>query len=286
MSDLRQAPKLYHSGKKDKKDFYLLPKNLMDSIFNQLSGKQGNQIKLMCVLLGTLGDGSFRVSEKWICDRTGMEQSAYVRARAELIEKGWLSREGGNLYVQIENIKNSEVASEHVSDMASPMENVIDHMAEAYDDSMHNIEKINKKTNKRIDADCAVLPQGEGKNEKAKIPEGIVDMCRDVYIDLKPNSVTILEKIIGEDIDYTVLSNLLREYRHEFSRAYGKSAGYAFAILQNKVRDHYDEQKRKYINSIAEERAYQSEELDLSRIHAPQSQEGLDDISDILDEFM
>lgn len=90
MSIFRQAPKLYHLGHKDKKDFYLLPKNLMDSVFNQLSGKQGNQIKLMSVLLGTAGDGSFAVSEKWICDRTGMDQSNYSRARKALIDRGWL----------------------------------------------------------------------------------------------------------------------------------------------------------------------------------------------------
>lgn len=81
----RQAPKLYHIGSKDKRDNYLLPKNLMDPIFNQLNGKQGNQAKLMSVLIGTRGNGNFAVSEKWICDRTGMNQSSYNRTRKALI---------------------------------------------------------------------------------------------------------------------------------------------------------------------------------------------------------
>jgi len=35
----------------------------LDVVFNELSGKNGNELKIMVVLLGTLGDGSFRVSE-------------------------------------------------------------------------------------------------------------------------------------------------------------------------------------------------------------------------------
>lgn len=35
----------------------------LDVVLQDLSGKNGNEIKIMVVLLGTLGDGSFRVSE-------------------------------------------------------------------------------------------------------------------------------------------------------------------------------------------------------------------------------
>ena len=70
--------------------FYQLPQDIMDIIFNQLDGKNGNQMKIMIVLLGTVGDGSFRVSEKWICERTGTVQQSYNRARKSLVERGWL----------------------------------------------------------------------------------------------------------------------------------------------------------------------------------------------------
>jgi len=73
MPNFKQAPKLLHNKNKyESNNYYNLPQELMDSVFTQLDGKCGNQIKLIIVLLGTLGNGTFGVSEKWICDRTGM----------------------------------------------------------------------------------------------------------------------------------------------------------------------------------------------------------------------
>ena len=107
MPNYRQAPKLYHN-KQDFKDkvYYNLPQDLMDCVFTQLDGRSGNQIKLMCVLLGTLGDGSFGVSEAWVCERTGMVQQTYNTARRALIDRGWIYLESGKLFVLPEIIKN------------------------------------------------------------------------------------------------------------------------------------------------------------------------------------
>ena len=138
MSNFRKAPRLYHNGKKENKDFYLLPKKLMDPIFNQLNGKQGNQIKLMSVLLGTAGDGSFAVSEKWICDRTGMDQSNYSRARTALIDRGWLKLEDGNLYVDFSAIYGP---TDDSKDMSSEKETCGDSIDATCVDSMYNKEK-------------------------------------------------------------------------------------------------------------------------------------------------
>ena len=138
----RQAPKLYHLGYKDNSDFYLLPKNLMDPIFNQLNGKQGNQVKLMAVLIGTKGDGSFAVSEKWICDRTGMNQSNYIRARKALIDRGWLKLENRKLYVDFNAICKSP---DNSADMSSEQGTCADNMLETCTESMHNKETKNNK---------------------------------------------------------------------------------------------------------------------------------------------
>lgn len=62
----------------------------MDKIFQKLDGKHGSQIKLLVVLLGTIGNGSFRVSEEWVRQRTGMSQVNYNVARKALVEKGWM----------------------------------------------------------------------------------------------------------------------------------------------------------------------------------------------------
>lgn len=100
MPNFKQAPKLFHNKSKfNSNNYYNLPQELMDSVFSQLDGKCGNQIKLMIVLLGTLGNGSFAVSEKWICDRTGMVQQTYSTARKALIERGWIYLEEGTIYV-------------------------------------------------------------------------------------------------------------------------------------------------------------------------------------------
>lgn len=105
----KQAPRLIHRGKKMNNTyeyFYQLPQNLMRKIFYELDGKHGNQIKLMCVLIGTAGDGTFRVSRRWMMEQTGMDESGYTRARTALIKRGWLTLQDGILYVNFDAIRS------------------------------------------------------------------------------------------------------------------------------------------------------------------------------------
>ena len=105
----KQAPRLIHRGNKFQNQgrfFYQLPQSLMCNIFYELNGKHGNQIKLMCVLIGTAGDGSFRVSQRWIMEQTGMDESGYTRARTALIKRGWLTLQDGILYVNFDAIRS------------------------------------------------------------------------------------------------------------------------------------------------------------------------------------
>lgn len=84
MSDrYNQAPAFIKRGKdyEEHGRFYSITQEAADRVMNGLNGRCGNELKIMMVLLGTLGDGSFRISEKWILDRTGMEHSSYIRAR-------------------------------------------------------------------------------------------------------------------------------------------------------------------------------------------------------------
>lgn len=106
MPNYRQAPKLYHDKSNYNSEcYYNLPQELMDCVFTQLDGKCGNQIKLMVVLLGTLGNGTFGVSEKWVCERTGMVQQTYNTARKALVERGWIYLEDGMMFVLPKIIK-------------------------------------------------------------------------------------------------------------------------------------------------------------------------------------
>lgn len=177
MANFKQAPKLYHTGKKHNTIFYQLPQDLMDIVFTKLDGKCGNQIKLMCVLLGTQGNGSFGVSEKWICDRTGMVQQTYNKARKALIDKGWLKLEDGKLFVLISSIYADGTISECVegSDYQKPKtEDTISKCAEgtisecgaqfqnvswAQSENVYNIKEINNNNKKGIDKGDFVAPQ-------------------------------------------------------------------------------------------------------------------------------
>lgn len=115
----KQAPRLYHN-KEDYfvGNFYQLPQQILDKVFEQLDGKCGNQIKLMVVLLGTIGNGSFRVSQRWVQERTGLSQVSYIRARQKLVEKGWLVLDGGCLAIDI-----SEILGDNAYSLEQPQEN-------------------------------------------------------------------------------------------------------------------------------------------------------------------
>ena len=178
--NFKQAPKLYHSGKKKQGIFYQLPQDLIDIVFNTLDGKNGNQIKLMCVLLGTQGNGSFGVSEKWICERTGMVQQTYNKARKALIDRGWLKLEEGKLFVLISAIyaegttsncvkAQSEIVSrDNMKLCQGTISNCVDTISKsqgtiselkaqseivsaAQSENVYNIKEINNNNKKEID---------------------------------------------------------------------------------------------------------------------------------------
>lgn len=95
MANYLQAPKLVHKGKKETSNtiYWQLPQDLMAYVFNNIDNRCGAQIKLMCLLLGTCGNGSFAVSEKFVTDTCGMSEQGYKSARKALVDKGWLTHD-------------------------------------------------------------------------------------------------------------------------------------------------------------------------------------------------
>lgn len=103
----KQAPLLVHNGFKQQfgtRNYYELPQELMRTVFNRLSGKHGNQLKLLIVLMGTSGKHNFRVSQKWITDLTGMDETGYKRARKALHDMGWITHKDGYIAVNFDAI--------------------------------------------------------------------------------------------------------------------------------------------------------------------------------------
>lgn len=105
--NLKQAPKLIHRGFiKESDDFYCkIPLRIRTAIFTKISGKNGNAIKLILYLIENQGNGSFRVTEKDVEVKTGMNEKSYRRARQFLIDLGWITHDKGMITVNIDKIE-------------------------------------------------------------------------------------------------------------------------------------------------------------------------------------
>ena len=88
MANFKQAPELKFTGQKPEGQYYAIPQSLADIIFNEL-GNSSAQLRIMMVLIGT--KEGFKISEKWILDRTGLLHASYITARKALVKRGWLS---------------------------------------------------------------------------------------------------------------------------------------------------------------------------------------------------
>ena len=103
-----KAPRIKHCGTKilpGCDDTYALSSSLLKTIFNQLNGKCGNQLKLITLLMGVPGNGQYRLSQKEIMTMTGMDESGYKRARKALIDLGWISYQDGSIHVHFDRIR-------------------------------------------------------------------------------------------------------------------------------------------------------------------------------------
>ncbi len=93
MANYNQAPTLHHNGEKENgsNNFYKIPQELADIVFKEL-GNASAQLRIMLVLIGTKPE-SFNISDKWICDRTGLLHPSYITARKALVNRGWLTHD-------------------------------------------------------------------------------------------------------------------------------------------------------------------------------------------------
>lgn len=113
--------------------------------------------------------------------------------------------------------------------------------------------------------------------------------------DVHTNTIQQLSKIVGEELDYYVLHRVIDGNRQDFQKAKPKGSPYIYGVLQNKLKTEYEETKRKMeceaIQAEQEkQRRKESRELSKAIQHLPNlqstsSQDGLDDISEMLDEL-
>lgn len=140
MANYRKAPKLYHIGSKNIKDkkepTFVIPQRIIQKIFSGIDGNKGNQIKLIMTLLGTIGDGSFAVTEAWITEVCGFSQPAYINARKALVNLGWVTLSKNIMTVNIENILTYDSHMDKVETYDSKDSTYVSHMNEAYGSNM------------------------------------------------------------------------------------------------------------------------------------------------------
>lgn len=114
MANYRQAPKLIHVGNKVSlnKNVLIIPQDIAIIICSTLSGKNGNALKLLMFFIGTIGDGSFKISESWIMKSTGMMKTSYINARKTLCDLGWIELEKGSIKLNFNEIRKCKANTE------------------------------------------------------------------------------------------------------------------------------------------------------------------------------
>lgn len=108
MNEYKQAPVLLSKGEKHRGTLgkAIRSHELEIAIMNGLGERDTVAIKIMFFLTGNADNGSFRVSEKTICERCNISESGYKTARKKLISRGWIEHKDGKITVLYDNIYN------------------------------------------------------------------------------------------------------------------------------------------------------------------------------------
>lgn len=234
MGNTKQAPKLIHEGDKMcSNQFYKIDQSLCETIFNELSGKNGNSLKLIFFLLGNNGAGDFSISEQTVKDRTGMDKKSYQRARKDLTERGWIRNEKGKIIVLIQNI----VRTEHDDSSKEKTSKVI--------------KLENRGDNKSDLEESSSLNRGDNKSELGSHVDGHNNIRQDntkqitkVFASLDTPCVPQVSSLTEEQVkdfirqlEYIISQH--REKRNDLRFLLGKLTNYANA-------QKYDEEIIKY----------------------------------------
>ena len=98
-----KSPQIFHDKEDKPKSFVMYPAELLSAINNLLSG---NEAKVLLVLLGCKGDGSFSPSTAYMQKMTGITKpNNYYKTRKQLEDKGYIQvDEKGNIYIDTQKI--------------------------------------------------------------------------------------------------------------------------------------------------------------------------------------
>lgn len=234
----RSAPRVIHIGEKGTGNFVQLPYSLLEGLFAKLDGRHGNAIKVMIYLLGLKGDGSFKLSKKWILKQTGMSAQKYYETMQYLEQEGLIERMPGSVILvninEIANFNNHRDEKNCSHDDAGKWYR--DAQTLPCDDA-HNINPVKE------DHEEKTLIHEKEKDRFTE--DDFRSVLADVGIGYSKHTMNLLRKCAGEEIEVCVLQEIIRENRNAFDRGMTQKEGYRFGTLKNLVRDHYEATKRK-----------------------------------------
>ncbi|MBQ2700089.1 MAG: hypothetical protein IJF65_02925, partial [Clostridia bacterium] len=122
------------------------PHSLMNAVFQKFDGKHGNAIKLLVVMIGSAGDGSFALSEKMIERRTGIGKQSYHRTMDSLVSLGYVIREKGRVILNLPLLMEDE--HDDYQESHRQAETSIHDVEKTHPDDDYNIKEI-KNNRKR-----------------------------------------------------------------------------------------------------------------------------------------
>lgn len=211
MANYNQAPTLQFNGAKEQgNNFYMIPQELADIIFREL-GNASAQLRIMLVLAGT--KPGFQISDKWICERTGLLHPSYINARKALVSKGWLThdpsrgitvnfnniygKDRGNTILQNEKqCSNTTLPQGGNTTLLHPSNTTLPQRGNT---TLHIINKIDKEIDKETNR--KEIPREEefynrvSKREMMalQVPYEVVDKDKNLYRILATNKMVIAE---------------------------------------------------------------------------------------------
>lgn len=247
-----------------------------EALFAACRGLKGNELKAFLYLSSNQKEYRMALSTSDMAEKLGSTEDGMRTAIRGLIEKGYMEQESGNLYGFYEEptLKSTKSASEKTP-KATGKSSVCN--AET---SGEIIQKEYKKNTTKYKSDRSEELSYEWK-----------EVFRSINVTPNKNSITRIEKAIGKVPEAGVLRRLISYNRKAFDKGMEQKEGYRFNTLLNLVKEQYDKWER-VIASEEIQRQWEEEErrrqprIDYNQIYREEpKKEGLDDISELLDEM-
>ena len=211
-----------------------------------------------------------------MAEKLGSTEDGMRTAIRGLIQKGYMDQESGNRYGFYEDptLKSTKSASEKPPKVTGKS-------------SVCNAETSGQIIQKEYKKNTTKQKSGRLEDLSYEWKE----VFRSINVTPNKSSIPRIEKAIGKVPEAGVIRRLIGNSRNPFEKGMEQKEGYRFNTLLNLAEEQYDKWER-VITGEEIQRQWEEEErrrqprIDYNRIHREEpKKEGLDDISELLDEI-